>query len=741
MHNLNTSKSVLDEKNLEIQNKFNPNDLIFALDIGTRTVIGVVGIEEDNKFKVLAVEVIEHKNRAMLDGQIHDITLVAEIVSEIKEKLEAKLGIKLEKVAIAAAGRVLKTYSVKVERTIESNREITKDVVSSLELEGIQLAQGELEIEQSREEKVMFYCVGYSIISYYLNGYVISSLLGHKGKTIGAEVLSTFLPHVVVDSLYTVMNRVGLEVVNLTLEPIAAINVCIPQNLRLLNLALVDIGAGTSDIAITKDGAVIGYAMAPIAGDEITEMIAHHFLVDFNTAEEIKISLSNDKENAVTFMDVLGIQRNIQKEEIYEVIKDSITLLGETISERILEYNQKAPNAVFCVGGGSQIKGLTEIISNKLGLPSERVVVRGRDMIQSIIFTEKKLEGPEAITPLGIAVNAMQQKDHDFLSVTLNGKKIRLFNSKKLNVADSLILVGYEPRQLIGRSGKNVTFELNGEKKTIRGEMGQAAIIKVNGQVGNMETSLKPGDVIEVTPAIDGKTAKPIVEDVIDLTEKKVVYNRLTIDITSRITINGDAADAKTPIRSGDRVNGMLINTVEDFASSLEIDIQRFRIIIDGKEVNKNHILKNEQQIEFIENESIIINQDEKVNKSYLNERVLKNYESKYFEDKIDDYESFSNDLSNREIEKQDIVLDSMDSDEGKIYTKGGRVITVSVNGKTVTIDDNRNEYMFFDVFNSIDFDIKKVKGSVDIKLNGKEAAFTDKILNGDVIEINWDKN
>jgi cell division ATPase FtsA len=120
-----------------------------------------------------------------------------------------------------------------------------------------------------------------------------------------ANVLATFLPHTVVDSLYAVMDRVGLKVINLTLEPIAAINVSIPKDVRLLNLAMVDIGAGTSDIAITKDGTVTAYAMCSVAGDEITEKIAQHYLLDFHTAERVKIELqSND---VIEFEDIMGL--------------------------------------------------------------------------------------------------------------------------------------------------------------------------------------------------------------------------------------------------------------------------------------------------------------------------------------------------------------------------------------------------------------------------------------------------
>lgn len=89
--------------------------------------------------------------------------------------------------------------------------------------------------------------------------------------------------------LYKVMDNIGLDVGFMTLEPIAAIEAAVPNNIRLLNVALVDIGAGTSDIAITKDGTIAAYAMTSTAGDEITEMLAKTYLLDFDTAEAVKM--------------------------------------------------------------------------------------------------------------------------------------------------------------------------------------------------------------------------------------------------------------------------------------------------------------------------------------------------------------------------------------------------------------------------------------------------------------------
>lgn len=626
---------------------YDAEELIFALDIGTRTVIGIVGVRENSRFKVVAAEVLEHSSRAMLDGQIHDIARVAEIAGELKAKLEKSIGMPLTKVAIAAAGRVLKTYEVKVERDIEPDKEIDQELVSSLEIEGIQRAQLLLDEETVKDDKSKFYCVGYSIINYYLNGYVISQLTGHKGKKVGADVLATFLPHIVVDSLYTVMNRIGLEVVSLTLEPIAAINVTIPKDLRLLNLALVDIGAGTSDIAITRDGSVVAYAMAPVAGDEITERIAQHYLVDFNTGEKIKIALSSKKE-PITFSDILGNRKSVKPQEILEVIRPSVDFLSETIAQKILEYNHKAPNAVFLIGGGSQIPGLTEMTAEKLKLPLERVVVRGRDMIQNIRYSGKKLSGPEAITPFGIAITALMQRGRDFLAVTVNGKKVRLFNSKKLTVADALILVGFNPGQLIGRTGKSIAFEVNGARKVIRGEHGTPASIFVNGALSSLDTVLKQGDEIWVEPAVDGRNAEARVTDVL----KDLGFDPAEVDIA-----------------------------------------------VNGCEVDRHYLLKDSDVVVCAERAK-------------------------------------AGQYSAEPVSSTDAPSVAVEAEPGK----GQVPLSVVVNGKTVILKGNKAQYIFVDIFSYIDFDISRPQGNIVLRLNGRQAAFTDEIRSGDVIEIFWNK-
>ncbi|MCK4995097.1 MAG: ATPase, partial [Candidatus Omnitrophica bacterium] len=94
----------------------NKTDLVFSLDIGTRKVVGIVAEKAADKLKIIDVEVVEHKTRTMLDGQIHNINEVAKIVVAIKESLQNRLNVEFRDVGVAVAGRALKTVKSKINK-------------------------------------------------------------------------------------------------------------------------------------------------------------------------------------------------------------------------------------------------------------------------------------------------------------------------------------------------------------------------------------------------------------------------------------------------------------------------------------------------------------------------------------------------------------------------------------------------------------------------------------------------
>ena len=142
--------------------------LVFGLDIGTRNVVGTVGYRDENEtFNVIAQYCKEHDTRAMLDGQIHDIGKVGKTIQVVKTKLEEMIEQPLTEVCIAAAGRVLKTVTTHVDYEYPEETIVTGEMIHTLELLGVEQAQNIL--REQNDTKYRFYCVGYSVVKYYIN--------------------------------------------------------------------------------------------------------------------------------------------------------------------------------------------------------------------------------------------------------------------------------------------------------------------------------------------------------------------------------------------------------------------------------------------------------------------------------------------------------------------------------------------------------------------------------------------
>ncbi len=676
------------------------NEFLFSLDIGTRTVVGVVSILEGDQYRIVDYEIKGHPDRAMYDGQIHDIQKVVEVVRSVKETLEDRNNTTFKNVAIAAAGRALKTERIAVERELDAGQTITQELINNIEMEAIQTAQGQIEVDKKTGES-RYYCVGYNVCNYYIDGLININPKDHRGNNLKVELIATFLPHIVVDSLYTVVDRVGLEVLNMTLEPIAAINVAIPHKLRLLNLALVDVGAGTSDIAITKEGTVISFGMVASAGDHFTEEIAKQFLLDFDQAEKLKVSLNH--LDVHSFTDIIGMSHEKTTEEIVAPIKHVMIQTAEMVAKQILEFNEKSPSAVFCIGGGCQIPGFTDLLAAELELPKERVVIKPVETLEKITFDGESLKGPEFITPLGIGVTAIKEKENDFLQIMVNEKSVRLFNSKILTVSDALILVGYHARALLPERGQSLAYTLNNKSRVLKGGYGTPSRIFVNGSLASLDYKIRNKDVIHVETGAKGLDAKMSLSDLVQPFE--FIFNDERINSKHNIRVNDLHCDLDYSIQSGDEITFEEMRTLHDLMLFRGIDTVQVEMYVNGEVATGDRLLQSDDIVRTrIKDEMPSIT-------DLISEEVIQDIE-------VDDV------IIEEEVEKP-VVIESFDYD-------------LIVNGKSVSIKDINRKMVFVDVFEYIDFDISKPQGILELTLNGLKANYRELLKSGDIIEIYW---
>ncbi len=702
-----------------MENKRYPEHLVFGLDIGTRSIVGTVGYRDhNNQFIVVAQYIREHETRAMMDGQIHDIEQVSNTIRAVKAELESQIGRKLTDVCIAAAGRVLKTVKVEADYEFASETTVNGEHIHSLDLIGVEKAYDTLRTEM-KEDKINFYCVGYSVINYTLNGYPISKLNGHRANKIGTQLLATFLPDEVINGLYAAVEAAGLQVACLTLEPIAAINVAIPEKFRLLNIAMVDVGAGTSDISITKDGSIIAYGMIPYAGDEITEAIAQRYLVEFAVAETMKTACLRKK--TVSYKDVMGTRYKITTKEIIESISDVVHRITENVADKIVELNGgKAVSAVFVVGGGGKITGFVSSLAQFLKLPKDRVALRGEEVLTEVTFLQENIKKDSLlVTPIGICLNFYDQ-NNNFILVTVNGERVKLYDNSKLTVSDAAIQIGYPNEKLFPQRGKPINFTLDGSHRMVRGELGEAAHIKLNGEVAGISHPIEKNDKIEIIESTVGSDA---VHEIRQLPE---YHSTISINVNGtkilcpKFAVANEALVSEFySIQDGDVIQILNYYTLKQVLEFMDI-------IYQGEILVNNMPAKMEEKI--YENFTITCS----LNSGQADHDILQyNNEEEAFEEE-DTYPVMIEKAENKQLKKE--------TTPDKKEATAAQELYVTVN-KTVVKLSNKSGYIFVDIFDFYPFDLSTMKGTELITLlNGEKAEFTAPLKDKDVIEIYWKK-
>jgi len=706
---------------------------MLALDVGTRKVTGMLLEQSESGFDILAVETREHRTRAMLDGQIHDIPRVAEVVSEVHNVLQQRGQCKISRAAVAAAGRSLYTQRGRAQLPAVSSKRVLQEDVLRLEYAAIQQAQQQLlsghVARASFAEK--HNCVGYSVIRYELDNSLIRNLVGQRGNSLACEVIATFLPRVVVDSLRGVLELAGLTLQSLTLEPIAALRMVVPEEMRRLNVALVDIGAGTSDIAITRDGTVFAYEMVSVAGDEITEALAEKLLLNFMTAEEIKRKLL--KTELLTFKNILDEKVSLSAGKILKELEEAIDFLAGKISRAILDKNGLAPQVVFCVGGGSLTPGLTEVLANKLAMDPSRVTIKGKEMLGLLPEKTKKYQGPELVTPLGIAHTAISGDALHFYRVEVNNQSVDVMDLGNSRVSDALLAAGISSRELVGLPGRGLSLEINGQITVFPGERGEMAEIRVNGELVNLDTAISPGDKILFISAKPGAEAKVNVA---------AVLSRIS---PYTLQLNGKEKLLQPPLFRGEE---KLASTSELFDRDklrilktmplswvltelgLEAELQGGYVVVTVNGIN--------QQIPYGP-KVIRVNGKISVPDSYVSAGdFLETADDGSYPtiDCLTDERPHQIELTVNDKKVIAFIKEVDYSINGKKVPLG----TPLTAGDRVEINIVKHEITMADILNIINF---QATPSLDqnrlmLRLNGREAQFTTSVKDGDCLEIGW---
>ena len=662
---------------------------------------------------------------------------------------------------IAAAGRVLKTVTTHVEYEYAQESVVTGEDVHTLNLLGIEKAQEAL--KEVNDTSYKFYCVGYSTVKFFLNDEVFISLEGHKANKIGEDIIVTFLPEDVVDGLYAAVGQAGLSVANMTLEPIAAINVAIPENYRMLNIALVDVGAGTSDISITRDGSIIAYGMIPHAGDEMTEVIVQHFLVDFNMAESIK--LQSTTSDTVTYKDIMSIEHTIPAQDVWDVAAPVVDNIAQEVSAKIRELNgDKTVSACFVVGGGGKIHGFTEKLAEDLDLPEERVALRGEEVLRSDVTFEQEdiKKDPLLVTPIGICLNYYEQRNN-FIMVRFNGERIKLYDNNRLTIVDAALQAGFSNDELFPKRGTPINFTVNGVARLVRGEAGEGAVVTMNGKPASINTPLEPNSEIIIEPSTAGEAAEYKISQLDEYNHSVItlIINGRKVSCPRFVQVNGRLEPEDYSIRENDVIETRNYYTVRQIAQFMDLVIDTDQMIfVNNEEADLDTLVYENFSVEWKTDEygvaridnnnyndtqesdsddaSVLAEQD--ANSTESDNTVTRTSEqmmNQVLDELHDEFakEAEASAVPENELPKNDIQEEIHEEDSSE------NTVTVIVNGEPVELS-GKDTYIFVDIFTHISFDLQEGKGrAIATVINGRDAQFSEELHEGDKIELYWKEN
>ena len=592
-----------------------------------------------------------------------------------------------------------------------------------------------------------------------MNGYQMGNLEGHKAKNIAVDLIATFLPDDVVDGLYKAVELAGLHVANLTLEPIAAIQVAIPEKFRMLNMALVDVGAGTSDISITKEGTITAYGMIPVAGDSLTDILVQHCLVEFEVAEQIKRKCRT--QETIEYEDIMGLPQTIKASEVLELLDPEIERMTQLVSDTIKELNGDKPvSAVFVVGGGGMVPGYTEKLAEKLGIVKERVAIRGQEVMQTITFElENARKDAMMVTPIGICLSYYVQSNN-FIFVEFNGERVKLYDNGKLSVTDAAMQMQFPNDQLFPRKGEALLFTVNGKTRMVRGEQGEAAVIRVNGDEADMYTQVHNGDRIVVTPSTEGEPAVLELGKLSELGDALQVYvNGKRISLPKTAEVNGHRENEFYRIGQNDDIRIRNSYTVKEIAEFLDVPLGADIRVNDtaaqpDTRVYEHFTVSWDMKNPLPEGSYADLPDEDTEEDAYREEPVygegpvMQKAEAVAGEAAMTQGTETAAENGTASVTtqgtsgKQDEKYESVEqtAQSQSVSPQGPHPLTVIVNHSPITMQ-GKASYVFVDVFDYIDFDLGSSASagrSIVTNLNGRPAQFMEPLKEGDVIEIYW---
>ena len=332
---------------------------LLALDIGTEFVKAVIAkAGKKGQLEVIGVGKARQNLSNMHAGAIADIPAVVSVCEKALADAEDEAGETAKLAVVGMAGELVKgnTTTVKYHRE-NGNRPITEEEMNEI-INKVQQKSGEITKRnialETGNENVEIRLINSAIISLSIDGYPVSNPIGFKGSELSIQFYTAFAPLIHIAAIEKVCAELNLELLAVAVEPFAICRACLGDNLESkFSSIVIDVGGGTTDIAIIDDGGIAGTKMFSIGGRNFTKQIASALDVDYETAENYKL----DPEHS-------DLDEH-SKEKVKKVIDKNVDVWVSGIKVVIDDFNLETslPKTILLCGGGSGLAALQETLA------------------------------------------------------------------------------------------------------------------------------------------------------------------------------------------------------------------------------------------------------------------------------------------------------------------------------------------------------------------------------------------
>src|ERR1043166_8055757 len=369
-----------------------PSEIVVGLDIGTTKIVAIVGRRNEfGKIEILGMGKLESFGVAR--GVVQNIDQTVQSIQAAVAEAEAKSGVDIKVVNVGIAGQHIRSMQhrgIKTRASIDS--EISQTDIDALidDMYKLMMAPGEEIIHVLPQEYIID------------NESGIKNPIGMSGIRLEANFHIITGQIAAARNIYKCVQKAGLEVSELTLEPLASADAVLSNEEKEAGVVLVDIGGGTTDVAIFQDGIIRHTAVIPFGGNVITDDIKEGCTIIRGQAELLKIKFgsalaSENQENEI--VSIPGLRGRDPKEISVRNLANIIQARMEEIMEHVYYeiknsgYEKKLIAGIVVTGGGAQLKHIKQLIEyvtgmdTRIGYPNEPLAKSTEDVTSPLFST------------------------------------------------------------------------------------------------------------------------------------------------------------------------------------------------------------------------------------------------------------------------------------------------------------------------------------------------------------------